>query len=52
MDFARDKGITQIFMGHSLHTGLLRRFRATPVERLIEAAAGIDVRIFPHRIHE
>lgn len=52
MNFARDKGITQIFMGHSLHSGLLRRFRATPVERLIEAADGIDVRIFPHLAHD
>jgi two-component system sensor histidine kinase KdpD len=47
LNFARDHGVTQIFIGHSLGHGLLQRFQRTPVERLIEAANGIDVRIFP-----
>jgi len=47
LTFAREHGVTQIFIGHSLGHGLLQSFQRTPVERLIEAANGIDVRIFP-----
>lgn len=46
--FAQQHGITQIFVGHSRRRrGLLGRWRANPVERLIAEARGIDVRIFP-----
>ena len=46
--FAAQHGITQIFVGHSRRQkGLLSRWRANPVERLIAEADGIDVRIFP-----
>ena len=48
LSFARDNGVTQIFIGHSLQHGIWQSFRHTAVERLIEAAHGIDVRIFPH----
>ena len=48
LQFAAKQGITQIFVGHSPPKGWLRRWRATPVERLIMGAEGIDVRIFPH----
>jgi two-component system sensor histidine kinase KdpD len=47
MDFAREHGITQIVIGHSIQQGWLHGFQKTKVERLIELAAGIDVRIFP-----
>ena len=47
IDFARENGMTQIFTGHSVRQGLLRGFKKTRVERLIELAEGIDVRIFP-----
>jgi two-component system sensor histidine kinase KdpD len=48
MDFAREHGITQIVIGHSIQQqGWLKGFKKTKVERLIELAAGIDVRIFP-----
>lgn len=47
IDFAREHGITQIVIGHSIQEGWLQRFRKTKVERLIELAAGIDIRIFP-----
>jgi two-component system sensor histidine kinase KdpD len=46
---ARELGITQIFIGHSLRKGWWHRFRGNPVERLIELAEGIDVRVFPQR---
>jgi two-component system sensor histidine kinase KdpD len=48
IDFAREHGITQIFIGHSIQQGWLQSFRKTNVERMIELAEGIDVRLFPH----
>jgi two-component system sensor histidine kinase KdpD len=47
IDFAREHGVTQIFIGHSIQTGWLQSFRKTKVETLIELAEGIDVRLFP-----
>jgi len=47
--FAREKGITQIFIGHSMRSGWWNKLRGNPVERLIESAEGIDVRVFPQR---
>jgi K+-sensing histidine kinase KdpD len=46
--FARDKSITQIFMGHSLRQSWWSRMFGNPVDRLIRNAEGIDVCIFPH----
>jgi two-component system, OmpR family, sensor histidine kinase KdpD len=46
--FARDRGITQIFVGHTLQDKWWQRLRGSHVDRLIERAHGIDVRIFPH----
>jgi len=48
LDFARSKGVTQIFVGHSQRRGWWHRIFGTPVERLIFEADGIDVRVFPH----
>ena len=47
--FAREIGITQIFIGHSMRSDWWHRFRGNPVERLIDLAEGIDVRVFPQR---
>ena len=47
--FARDAGITQIFIGHSMRKGRWQELRGNPVERLIDLAEGIDVRVFPQR---
>jgi two-component system sensor histidine kinase KdpD len=47
--FAREMGITQIFIGHSMRKGWWDRLRGNPVERLIDLAEGIDVRVFPQR---
>jgi two-component system, OmpR family, sensor histidine kinase KdpD len=49
IQFARDIGITQIFIGHSHRRGWWQRLRGNPVERLIDLAEGIDVRVFPQR---
>jgi len=46
--FARSKGITQIFIGHSLHEGGWRRLWSNFVNRLLRSVEGIDVTIFPH----
>jgi two-component system, OmpR family, sensor histidine kinase KdpD len=46
--FAREKRITQIFIGHSARNTWRDRLFGDPVLRLIRAAEGIDVRIFPH----
>ena len=47
--FAREIGITQIFIGHSMRKGWWQRWRGNPAERLIDLAEGIDVRVFPQR---
>jgi two-component system sensor histidine kinase KdpD len=46
--FAREQRVTQIFIGHTQRSSW-RFWVANPVDRLIEAAEGIDVRIFPHK---
>src|SRR5580692_5964216 len=48
VEFAREKRITQIFIGHSDRNSLRDRVFGDPVLRLIRAAEGIDVRVFPH----
>ncbi len=47
IEFARAQRVTQIFVGHSRQSSW-RFWAANPLDRLIEAADGIDVRIFPH----
>ena len=46
--YARSHGITQIFVGHSSRNDLKTRMFGSPVSRLVRAAKGIDVRVFPH----
>ena len=48
LNFARERGVTQIFVGHSLEKGFLRRLRGSHVDRIIRGADGMDVRVFPH----
>ena len=48
LKFAHQKGITQIFIGHSMREGGWRRLWSNLVERLIRAAKGIDVVVYPH----
>jgi two-component system sensor histidine kinase KdpD len=49
VDFARKKGVTQIFIGHSQRRGWWQQLRGNPVDRLIDLSEGIDVRVFPQR---
>jgi two-component system, OmpR family, sensor histidine kinase KdpD len=46
--YARSHGITQILVGHSARKDLGTRIFGSPVSRLVRAARGIDVRVFPH----
>ncbi len=46
LEFARARGITQLFVGHSQRGGLAR-LRGSPLDKLIWEAHGMDVRVFP-----
>lgn len=46
--FAREHGITQLFVGHNLRRDWRARLRGSPLDRLIKGAEGMDVRVFPH----
>ncbi|HYM12766.1 MAG TPA: universal stress protein [Bryobacterales bacterium] len=45
--FARSRGVTQIFIGHSQRSGIWSGVWGTPVDRLIRRSRGMDVRVFP-----
>jgi two-component system sensor histidine kinase KdpD len=47
IQFAKSRGVTQIFIGHTMRKSWLNPLRANPVERIIDSAEGIDVRVFP-----
>jgi two-component system sensor histidine kinase KdpD len=47
LDFAREERITQVFIGHTQRPAW-RFWEKNPVDRLIQAAEGMDVRLFPH----
>lgn len=48
LNFAVERGITQIFIGHTQRSGWWTRLLGGPVDRLIRRAEGIDVQVFPH----
>jgi len=48
VQYARTHGVTQIFVGHSMKKDWRTRLWGSPVSRLIRAAEGMDVRVFPH----
>ncbi len=47
LEFARSRGITQIFVGHSQRTGLKARLFGSPIDHILHSAGGMDVRVFP-----
>jgi len=47
LDFAKAKGITQIFVGHSQRSGLRSRILGNPVDKIIARSRGMDIRVFP-----
>jgi two-component system sensor histidine kinase KdpD len=46
LEFARSRGVTQLFVGHSQRQGLAR-LRSGPLDKLIWEGHGMDVRVFP-----
>jgi two-component system sensor histidine kinase KdpD len=48
LEFARTRGITQIFMGHSPRKRWWERLGSSSLDGLIRKADGFDLRIFPH----
>ncbi len=46
--FARQRGITQIYVGHRGRERWWERLFGSDLDRLIRQAEGIDVRVFPH----
>jgi K+-sensing histidine kinase KdpD len=48
LEYARARGITQIFLGHNLNRRWRARLGGSPLDRLIRRAEGMDVRVFPH----
>jgi two-component system, OmpR family, sensor histidine kinase KdpD len=48
LEYARAQGITQLFLGHNLRRDWRSRLTGSPLDRLIDEAEGMDVRVFPH----
>ena len=46
LKFARSRGVTQLYVGHSQRTGLAR-LKGSPLDKLIWQGHGMDVRVFP-----
>jgi two-component system, OmpR family, sensor histidine kinase KdpD len=46
--YARAHGITQLFVGHNLRHSWRDRLLGSPLDRIIQEAEGMDVRVFPH----
>jgi two-component system sensor histidine kinase KdpD len=49
MAFARARGMTQVFIGHSRRSPFWSRMFGTSVDRLVRLSRGLDIRIFPNR---
>lgn len=47
LEYARDRGVTQLFIGHSQRSGPWARIWGNPVDKLIRKSEGMDVRVFP-----
>ncbi len=47
LEFAKSRGITQLFIGHTQRAGMWSRLVGSPVDRLIRLSESMDVRVFP-----
>ena len=47
LEFAKSRGITQLFIGHTQRSGVWSRLVGSPVDRLIRLSESMDVRVFP-----
>ena len=48
LKFARQRGVTQIYVGHKGRESWWGRAFGSDLDRLIGSAEGMDVRVFPH----
>lgn len=48
LEFARSRGITQVFIGHSRTSRFWSRLFGSNLDRLVQGSRGMDVRIFPN----
>jgi two-component system, OmpR family, sensor histidine kinase KdpD len=48
LQFARAQAVTQLFLGHSFESSWHEWLFGNPLDKLIQAAEAMDVRIFPH----
>jgi two-component system sensor histidine kinase KdpD len=48
LDFAVAEGVTQLYVGHNLQRNWRALLRGSLLDRLIDEAEGMDVRVFPH----
>jgi two-component system sensor histidine kinase KdpD len=46
LEFARSRGVTQLFVGHTQRAGLAR-LKGSPLDKLIAEGHGMDVCVFP-----
>lgn len=49
LEFARTRGITQVFIGHSRSSMAWSRLFGNGLDRLVRQSRGMDVRIFPNK---
>jgi len=47
LEFAKSRGITQLFIGHTQRSGAWSNLWGAPVDKLIRRSRGMDVRVFP-----
>lgn len=48
LEFARARGVTQVFIGHSRTSRFWSRLFGSKLDRLVRLSRGMDVRIFPN----
>jgi two-component system, OmpR family, sensor histidine kinase KdpD len=48
LDFASTEGVTQLYVGHNLQRNWRALLGGSLLDRLIDEAEGMDVRVFPH----
>jgi len=48
LDFAAREGVTQLYVGHNLRRTWRTHLTGSLLDRLIDEAEGMDVRVFPH----
>lgn len=47
LKFARSRGVTQLFIGHTQRTGWKSWILGSPIDKLLRLSRGMDVRVFP-----